>query len=129
MGIESYLLSTSLLGVLAQRLVRRLCPHCKEKVLANPQERAFLGIKEGAMIYKPVGCPECNESGYKGRCGIYELIEVTDKVRQAIHDEVGEIEIERIVRQNSESIGQDGINKILSGMTTITEVMRVANGD
>lgn len=129
MGIESYLLSTSLLGVLAQRLVRRLCPHCKQKVLATPHERAFLGIEEGAMLYKPVGCPECNDTGYKGRCGIYELIEVTDKVRQAIHDEVGEIEIEKIVRQNSESIGQDGINKILSGMTTITEVMRVANGD
>ena len=129
MGIESYLLSTSLLGVLAQRLVRRLCPHCKQKVLATPHERAFLGIEEGAMLYKPVGCPECNDTGYKGRCGIYELIEVTDKVRQAIHDEVGEIEIEKIVRQNSESIGQDGINKILSGMTTIAEVMRVANGD
>jgi general secretion pathway protein E len=129
MGIEPFLLSTSLLAVLAQRLVRTLCPHCKVPVQTTPHDMELLGIQEPCVIYKAVGCPECNGTGYKGRCGIHELVEVNDDVRLAIHGEDGEVGIERVVRPYTPTIRDDGLSKVLSGKTTIEEIMRVTSGD
>ncbi len=129
MGIEPFLLSTSLLAVLAQRLIRTLCVHCKQPVLTSPSEMALMGLTEPATIFKAVGCPECNGSGYKGRSGIHELVQVTDEVRLAIHGEDGEVGIERVVRPTTPTIRQDGFSKVLQGITTIEEIMRVTSGE
>lgn len=129
MGIEPFLLSTSLLGVLSQRLIRTLCKHCKQPVETTSREMELMGLDKPHVIYRAVGCPECNNSGYKGRSGIHELVIVNDDVRQAIHGEDGELGIERVVRPTTPSIRDDGIAKVLAGITTIEEVLRVTSGD
>jgi len=129
MGIEPFLLSTSLLAVLAQRLVRTLCPHCKQAVLTSENDMRILGIDKPVTIYKPVGCSECNNTGYKGRCGIHELVEVNDEVQVAIHSPDGEVAIEKVVRPYTPTIRDDGFSKVLEGKTSLEEVMRVTSGE
>ncbi|MDO6425703.1 type II secretion system ATPase GspE [Thalassotalea sp. 1_MG-2023] len=131
MGVESFLLSSSLLGVLAQRLVRTLCPHCKEAHLADEEELNLLGLSANTQqhIYRATGCNECNFKGYKGRTGIHELLLVDDKVRELIHNGKGEQDIERSVRQHTPSIRRDGFDKVLEGITTLEEVLRVTKED
>ncbi len=124
MGVERFLLSSSLVGVLAQRLVRVLCPDCKRARLASPTELRFLGTAK-AQIWEPVGCEACGNSGYRGRTGIYELVPVDDTFRQMVHDEESEQDLTRYVRRNHPSIRDDGVDKVLRGMTTVQEVVRV----
>ena len=130
MGVEPFLLSTSLIGVLAQRLVRTLCPECRVPCEPNESEREMLGLKPGesAVIYrpKPGGCPHCGGTGFKGRTGIHELVTVDENVRRAIHDNLSEQEIEKIVRPTMPDIMSDGMKKVLLGKTSIEEVLRVA---
>lgn len=128
MGIEPFLLSSTLLGVLAQRLVRRLCSNCKERIEPTAYERDMLGLKAGeeVSIYKPGGCDQCNNSGYRGRMGIHELVLITNEVRQAINEQKGEIQIEALVRPTTPSIKRDGMDKVLRGETTLEEILRVA---
>ncbi len=123
-GVERFLLSSSLVGVLAQRLVRVLCPDCKRARLASPTELRFLGTAK-AQIWEPVGCEACGNSGYRGRTGIYELVPVDDTFRQMVHDEESEQDLTRYVRRNHPSIRDDGVDKVLRGMTTVQEVVRV----
>ena len=127
MGVEPFLLSSSLVGVVAQRLVRVLCQECKEPYLPDQKEREFLRISEDDphTMYHPVGCPKCNNLGYRGRRGIYEVISIDGELRRMIHDQVSEEEMTRQARENSASIMDDGIAKVLSGMTTVEEVLRV----
>ena len=131
MGIEPFLLSTSLLAVLAQRLVRTLCPHCRERHEPTSQERLMLGVgeEEPVTIYRPKGCEECNHSGYRGRTGIHELLIVDEAVREAIHAEAGELTIERLIRDHTPSIRRDGLDKVLTGATSLEEVLRVTRED
>ncbi|WP_286264517.1 type II secretion system ATPase GspE [Thalassotalea atypica] len=131
MGVEPFLLSSSLLGVLAQRLVRTLCPYCKESHLPSDDERQLLSldISNSSPIYRAVGCSECNFKGYKGRTGIHELIVIDDKVRELIHDGKGEQAIEKLVRHKTPSIRQDGFDKVIAGFTTLEEVLRVTRED
>nr|WP_316250559.1 type II secretion system ATPase GspE [Catenovulum sp. 2E275] len=131
MGVEPFLLSSSLLGVLAQRLVRTLCPSCKEAHLPDAREREILGLIDNSqqLIYRSVGCAECNMSGYKGRSGIHELLVVTEEVREMIHNGRGEQAIEKLVRQTTPSIRQDGCDKVLAGITSLEEVVRVTRED
>jgi general secretion pathway protein E len=124
MGIEPFLLASSLIGVLAQRLVRVLCPHCKAPHKASPMEAAFLGLKDG-QTYNAVGCDQCNQTGYKGRTGIYELLTVDEKVRQMIHAEATEETIVQAIRPTTRSIRDDGIRRVRDGETTLEEVLRV----
>lgn len=128
MGIEPFLLSSSLVGVLAQRLVRTLCPTCKEGKPATAIECNHLGAdpQSPPTIYHPVGCDECNQSGYRGRLGLYELVMVDDQMRQLIHDNAGELKMNESARRQTPSITQDGYNKVLAGLTTLEEVLRVA---
>ena len=128
MGIEPFLLSSSLVGVLAQRLVRTLCPHCRESRPASTAELAFLQESK-AVVYDAVGCEACSHTGYRGRTGIYEMLEVDDNIRQLIHGRASEQELTRYARERSPSIREDGKNKVLSGVTTVNEVMRVSLGD
>jgi len=131
MGVEPFLLSSSLVGVLAQRLVRRLCPHCKTAYQADAADCEVLGIDPAKTqtLYQPQGCEECNQLGYSGRMGIYELIEVDDAMRQLIHDEAGEQAMEAQARKQSASIRHSGVDLVLQGTTSMEEVLRVTQED
>lgn len=125
MGIEPFLLSTSLLAVLAQRLVRTLCPDCREAHPINAVQAQQMGIAPHSTVYRAVGCAQCNFTGYRGRTGIHELLLVNDDVRAAIHRGDGELAIARLLGPEHLTIRQDGINKVLAGLTTWEEVIRV----
>lgn len=131
MGVEPFLLSSSLLGVLAQRLVRVLCSECKRPYEANRADCDLMGIppEQAPTIYGPVGCPACNQLGYQGRTGIYELFPVDETLRGMIHDGAGEIEMERYARKISPSIRHDGVRRVLAGETSLEEVLRVSRED
>ncbi|ADU66018.1 general secretory pathway protein E [Desulfurispirillum indicum S5] len=132
MGIEPFLLSSSMLGVLAQRLVRVLCKHCREAYEASEEECALLqvnGSLQAPVIYRATGCKECNHLGYRGRTGIYELITFNDELRTMVHRRSSEQELEAYARKHSASIRADGARKVLEGETTLEEVLRVTLED
>ncbi|HCP02864.1 MAG TPA: type II secretion system protein GspE, partial [Pseudomonas sp.] len=131
MGIEPFLLSSTLNGVLAQRLVRTLCPDCREPHQASSSECRLMGVDEQQppTLYRATGCPACNGSGYRGRTGIYELIEVDDTLRGMIHDGASEQAMVRHARLSQPGIRQDGMRRILAGDTTLEEVLRVTRED
>lgn len=131
MGVEPFLLASSLLGVLAQRLVRVLCDDCKRPYKPNQADCKLMGIApdQAPTLYAPAGCPECNQLGYRGRTGIYELFPVDDKLRTMIHDGASESEMERYVRKISPSIRHDGVRRVLAGETSLEEVLRVSRED
>ncbi len=125
MGIEPFLLSSSLLGIVAQRLVRNLCPDCKKPLELSPQEREKYRIGEGQTVYQPVGCPACLQLGYRGRSGIYELIEIDDTLSRMIHDQASQQDLEQQARRRHPSIVEDGLRKVRQGITSLDEVFRV----
>ncbi|MCZ2721534.1 type II secretion system ATPase GspE [Marinomonas sp. 15G1-11] len=130
MGVEPFLLSSSLIGVLSQRLVRKLCDHCKTPIVADDVTKQRLGIDlntEDTRIFQAKGCDECFDQGYKGRLGLYELVMVTEAVKNLIHSKASEQEMESLVRQETPSLFHDGVQKVLQGTTTIEEVLRVSN--
>jgi len=132
MGLEPFLLASSLIGVMSQRLVRMLCEHCKQEQQPSILEREFLGdiLEQDDKIYNPVGCEKCNNLGYKGRTGIYELLIVDEHIRKLIHSEAPEEELVKAMRINSmQSIRSDGRSRILDGITTVEEVLRVTLED
>lgn len=131
MGVEPFLLSSSLVGVLAQRLVRRLCPECKTPYKADAADCEVLGVDvtQAPTLYHPQGCEECNHLGYSGRLGIYELVEVDDAMRQLIHDEAGEQALEAQARKQSSSIRHAGVELVIQGTTSMEEVLRVTQED
>ncbi|KAA0695929.1 type II secretion system protein GspE [Halopseudomonas laoshanensis] len=131
MGIEPFLLSSTLNGVLAQRLVRTLCPACRKPHQASASECRLMGISEqqAPTLYSAVGCEECNNNGYKGRTGIYELIEVDDTLRGLIHDGASEQAMIRHARLAQTGIRHDGVRRVLAGQTTLEEVLRVTRED
>ena len=137
MGVESYLLSSSLLGVMAQRLVRRICPHCKTEYQMPPdffhQVTHALGAdmvdkKAPSHIYRGTGCPMCANTGYSGRTGIFEFLEVDDQVRRLILQGADSNTIATAAQAaGMKTLRQDGLRKVLDGLTTPEEVMRVTN--
>lgn len=127
MGVEPFLLSSSLLGVLAQRLVRVLCPSCKQSYPADAGECRLLGAnsQQPPMLHRAVGCTECRQLGYKGRTGIYELVILDDSLRSLIHNGASEQELLQHARTLGPSIRDDGLRKVREGITTLEEVLRV----
>ena len=128
MGVEPFLLTSSIIGLLAQRLVRVLCEYCKQPDNPNEREKELLGLPqdiEQAVIYRPVGCPHCNGKGFQGRCGIYELVPVNENLRTLIHDLSSEMSLNQEARKYAGSILDDGIQKVLQGITCLEEVLRV----
>ncbi len=127
MGIEPFLLSSSMLGVLAQRLIRTLCSDCKVPYQADNQTKKLFDIDEqqSLTLYKPVGCEQCNGKGYRGRTGIHELLIIDETVQELIHDEAGEQAIEKAIRSKTPSIRDDGLDKVKQGISSLEEVMRV----
>lgn len=130
MGVESFLLSSTLIGVIAQRLVRVLCDSCKIEAVADSSECKILGVapENAPTIFHAKGCDKCNQLGYKGRQGIYEIIEIDEQLKTLIHEGAGEQALEKHARTLSPSIHQDGVRKVLGGSTTIEELLRVAKG-
>lgn len=130
MGVEPFLLSSSLIGVVAQRLVRTLCSHCHSWQVADPEQAKLfneinLPIDSVIKIPKAVGCDKCNQSGFKGRTALYEVVPVDDTLRRMIHSNIAEYELEEYARKNTPSIRADGLRKVLAGRTTLEEVLRV----
>lgn len=127
MGVEPFLLSSSLIGIMAQRLVRTLCPDCKQPYTADARECELLKTDPGEppILHKSAGCEHCNHSGFRGRTGIYELVIIDDDLRQMIHEEAAEYALEAQARQTTPSIRADGRANVLAGRTTLEEVLRV----
>lgn len=129
MGIKPYILASALEGIIAQRLVRRICDHCKQEVSPDPEQTALLRVPAGllnAMVWQGAGCPRCNNTGYKGRLGIYEIFLMTDEYRQLIGTNYKESEIQSIAKANGmRSLLEDGLEKIRQGLTTMEEILRV----
>ena len=126
-GIESYLLSSSLVALAAQRLVRVLCTHCREPAPATAVECASLGVDpaDPPTVHHPAGCPLCNGTGYRGRTGIYELIHVDEPLREMIHGGASELEMERHAHARTDSLLADGRRRVLEGVTSVNELLRV----
>ncbi|MCW8942155.1 MAG: type II secretion system ATPase GspE [Gammaproteobacteria bacterium] len=131
MGVEQFLLASSLIGVMAQRLVRNLCPHCKKPHEITEKEREWLGMERDdvTVIYSPVGCEHCNHLGYTGRSGLYEFVPIDHHLHSMIHEGAGEQAMEDYARTISTSVSQDGRRMILKGRTSLEEVMRVSRDD
>ena len=131
MGVEPFLISSSLLGVLAQRLVRVLCDDCKRAYVADEAECALFGLdlSQAPTLYHAEGCDVCRQLGYRGRTGIYELVLFDDAMRSMIHTRATEQDMIRHARELGPSIRDDGLRKVLEGVTTIEEVLRVTSED
>ncbi len=127
MGIEPFLLSSSLLGVLAQRLVRSLCGSCREAYTPSSAELAlFEGEALPSQLYRPLGCAACGNSGYRGRTGIYELLKVDEGMRHLIHDRAAEQDLRLYALQHGmRGLRQDGMRLVASGVTSLEELLRV----
>lgn len=133
MGIEPYLLSSSVVGVLAQRLVRKICPDCKESYTPTERELQSLGIDpltlENNCLYQGKGCSSCYGSGYKGRRGVYELMTVSNLIKKQIVKSPDAVEMRRIALQSGMvSLFDHGGELVKQGITTVAEVLRVSRG-
>ncbi len=127
MGVEPFLVASTLLGVLAQRLVRRLCPNCRKPGPLSPAEQAQMpAYYRDRTVYTAVGCPACKGSGYRGRSGIYELLVVDDEQRRLIHDGANEADIrDHAIKRGLTVLRDDGLRWVSQGETSIEEVLRV----
>jgi general secretion pathway protein E len=127
MGVESFLLASSLLGIVAQRLVRLLCSECKQAVLPTIVQCQLLGISADGdiKIYQPVGCDQCGHTGFRRRIAIYEIVEVDSTLRTMIHDNKSEQELECYARKKLPSIWADACRRVLAGDTSYDEIIRV----
>ena len=128
MNIDSFLITSSLIGVVAQRLVRKICPFCKEEYIASVGEKKVLGydLDKHLTLFKGRGCDKCNNTGYKGRLGIYEIIQITKDIRDLIDKNANEEEILNKANElGMKSIKQDAAYKVLDGQTTVEEMLRV----
>lgn len=125
MGIESYLVASALVGIVAQRLVKLLCPHCAQKVMTDPGEMELLGLKEPAEISKAVGCEHCKNSGYKGRTAIYEMVTVSNQIKKLISANADESEIRAQAELEGASFLRASVTKlVLDGVTDMRQLVR-----
>ena len=125
MGVEPFLLSTSLLAVMSQRLVRQLCPHCRQPTQADADTARQMAVPTGTPLWRPKGCARCNFTGYRGRTGIHELLPIDDRVRAAIHRGENEITLIQQLGPAWQTLRHAGRDKALAGITSWEEVMRV----
>jgi general secretion pathway protein E len=133
MGLEEYLLTSTVNGILAQRLVRKLCPSCKKGAIASPEIVRELRLQrfapEGEIIlYQPIGCSACSNTGYRGRLAIIEFLPMTDPIRKLImaHEEAGAIQ-KLAISEGMQTLYENGLVKVIEGITTLEEVMRVTS--
>ena len=125
MGVASYMVATSLIGVIAQRLVKVLCPNCKKPRMSTQEENELMGIPGSIQIYEPCGCPECNNTGYRGRTAIHEIIHCTAKVSSIIAAGGGKEEIEKAAKEQGTKLLRDNASELVqAGETSIDELVR-----
>ena len=133
MGVEAFLISSSLEGVLAQRLVRRICPHCREEWPVAPGIQAkFAGMGARQLkgpFFHGRGCDECRGTGYRGRIGIFELLAINPELRELILQKRSSVEIKTAAQKTMLTIHQDALQKAAEGITTLEEIVRVSSGD
>ncbi len=133
-GIEPYLVSSSLLAIMAQRLVRTICPRCKEEYAPSVEEKQSLGVSQGGeslrRLWRGAGCPDCLQTGYLGRTGIYELLIIDETVREQIASGARASEVKRqAVARGLRTLRSDAIDKVLNGVTTGEELHRMTQMD
>lgn len=129
MGVERYLIADSVVGVIAQRLVRKLCPHCRKKRLATEEEKRLLkqDTYKEMEIYEPTGCDLCNHTGYFGRTGVFEIMEVNEEIRDLIAEGGSSEELENAARRAGMcTLHDNGIRYVLEGITSIEEMLKVS---
>ena len=133
-GVQPFLVATSIRAIMAQRLVRRLCRDCKEPGQLSPSELRALRVEasqlEEADVMRPVGCERCRQTGYKGRMGIFEIFEIDDEVRHMVNNRASSM----VLRQRARELGmrtlrEDGVRKVLAGLTSAEEVISITLGD
>ena len=132
MGIESYLIADSVIGVIAQRLVRRLCPACKQPRIPTPDEKRIMGLNpdEELTIYKPCGCSQCDQTGYKGRIGVYEIMTVSPELKKIISNREGADKIkEQALKEGMNTLHMSATEYVLEGITSYEEMLRVSFDD
>lgn len=130
MGIEPYLLASSILGVIAQRLVRQVCPSCKAAYTPTEKEREDLGVKARGVFYKGSGCPHCFQTGYKGRHAIYELMPVSGKIKTQVLKSQDAQELRKVaLAEGMKTLFEQGVELVTSGVTTSAELLRVTRID
>jgi type IV pilus assembly protein PilB len=130
MGIEPFLVASSIDCVVAQRLARTLCPTCKKRVLLPAQQLRDNGFSTSYDLeaYEPVGCARCGNSGYKGRIGLFEVMTVNEEIRELILDRASVDQIASVaVREGMRRLREDGLEKVKLGRTSISEVARVTD--
>lgn len=130
MGIEPFLISSSVILIAAQRLARKLCEHCKVKRFIEPETLKKLGLQgeyeKTLEIYEPKGCPECNNTGYRGRVALYEVLPIREEIKEMILTGASALEIRKeAIKQGMITLRQSGLLKVLAGITSIEEVLRV----
>ena len=133
-GVKRFLVASSVRAIIAQRLVRKLCPSCKSAAILSDREMRTLNLDAKQVaesdIMGPQGCDVCRQMGYKGRAGIFEIFKVDDEVRHLINEELTSPQLRRRARElGMRTLREDGIRKVLSGMTSASEVMRVTMAD
>jgi len=129
MGIEPYLIATSVVGVVAQRLVRRICPQCAEEYYATDYEKKILGINpfEDVKIKRGTGCQHCNNSGYRGRIGVHEVLEINREIREAVMTGITSDELKDMcVKNGMRTLQMSCADLVLKGVTTIDELIKIA---
>ncbi len=129
MGIEPYLLADSVVGIIAQRLVRRLCPNCKKMVKPNDTQRELLTLRPGVdvNIYEPCGCPQCDMTGYKGRIGVYEIMEISPALKRVISKNGSAEEIKDVaLKEGMHTLRMSATNYVLNGITSVSEMTKVS---
>ena len=129
MKVESFLLASTLRAVIAQRLVRRLCPTCRKAVPASDTVAPLLGIAPDAVVYVAQGCEDCNQTGYKGRIGVFEAVRIDDTIRRLINTDGHESDIVAHAFAKSPNLAQSARDLVLSGQTTAEEAVRVSRRD
>jgi len=130
MGVEGYLITSTVDGVLSQRLVRRLCPNCRRPVTLPPQVIADTGLARylpaGQEVFSAPGCPECRNTGYLGRTSIHELLVVDEAMRHAIMRGADAAELHNLARKSGLiTLYEDGLRKVAAGVTSLEEILRV----
>jgi type IV pilus assembly protein PilB len=129
MGIETFLTASALDCVIAQRLARKLCTHCKRRTVISVEALAGAGVTAGAELegYEPVGCPRCNQSGYRGRVGIYSAMSMSETLKELTIQRAAEPEIAGVAEEEGMlTLREDGVSKVRAGVTSLEEVLRVS---
>ena len=127
MGVEDYLVGDALVGVIAQRLVKKLCPVCKKRARSNASEMKILGVEEPVTVYRPAGCQFCNHTGYKGRTAVHEVMYINDEMRAVLMQEKNlEVLRRKAVENGMTPLFESCKNLVLEGTTSIQELMSLS---